>query len=103
MWHAFTGRYDSGGAAAVCVPLLCRESDIESSRRIKTEFLVQLDGAGTKASDLVLVVGRCWEEGYRGDCWRERPTLAICVDGVPPCQVLPIDRRSWTKPRDGGS
>ena len=35
----------------------CSESDMESSRRIKTEFLVQLDGAGTKSTDLVLVIG----------------------------------------------
>jgi len=31
--------------------------DNEASRRIKTEFLVQLDGAGTKSDDIVLVVG----------------------------------------------
>lgn len=45
---------------AVCSPhvwWLCRDNDNESSRRIKTEFLVQLDGAGTKSSDQVLVVG----------------------------------------------
>ncbi|KAF1329550.1 Fidgetin-like protein, partial [Globisporangium splendens] len=29
----------------------------EASRRMKTEFLVQLDGAGTKAKDVILVVG----------------------------------------------
>ncbi|GLD95994.1 hypothetical protein PINS_up004672 [Pythium insidiosum] len=29
----------------------------EASRRMKTEFLVQLDGAGTKADDVILVVG----------------------------------------------
>ncbi|OQR83611.1 fidgetin-like protein [Achlya hypogyna] len=29
----------------------------EASRRMKTEFLVQLDGAGTKSKDIILVVG----------------------------------------------
>lgn len=29
----------------------------EASRRMKTEFLVQLDGAGTKAKDVILVIG----------------------------------------------
>ncbi|TYZ64129.1 hypothetical protein PybrP1_001653, partial [[Pythium] brassicae (nom. inval.)] len=38
----------------------CRYSsseENEASRRMKTEFLVQLDGAGTKAKDVILVVG----------------------------------------------
>jgi SpoVK/Ycf46/Vps4 family AAA+-type ATPase len=33
------------------------DGDNESSRRIKTEFLVQLDGAATKKEDVVIVVG----------------------------------------------
>lgn len=33
------------------------ESEHESSRRIKTEFLVQLDGAGTKNDERILVIG----------------------------------------------
>lgn len=33
------------------------EADQEGSRRIKTEFLVQMDGAGTSREDRVLVVG----------------------------------------------
>ena len=39
--------------------LLCQrsENDQEASRRIKTEFLVQLDGAGTAAEDRILLVG----------------------------------------------
>ena len=39
--------------------LLTQRSDTEheSSRRIKTEFLVQLDGATTSSDDRILVVG----------------------------------------------
>ncbi|XP_059167136.1 fidgetin-like protein 1 isoform X2 [Physella acuta] len=33
------------------------DSEHESSRRIKTEFLVQLDGAATQAEDRILVIG----------------------------------------------
>lgn len=39
--------------------MLCSRSDSEqeSSRRIKTEFLVQMDGAGTSKDDRILVIG----------------------------------------------
>ena len=33
------------------------ENENESSRRIKTEFLVQLDGAGTNIDDRILIIG----------------------------------------------
>ena len=33
------------------------ENENEASRRIKTEFLVQLDGAGTNAEDRILIIG----------------------------------------------
>lgn len=36
---------------------LLSSEENEASRRMKTEFLVQLDGAGTKANDVILVVG----------------------------------------------
>lgn len=35
------------------------ENDIEASRRIKTEFLVQMDGAGNDPEERILVVGKC--------------------------------------------
>ncbi len=34
-----------------------QENENESSRRLKTEFLVQLDGAGTNQSDAILIIG----------------------------------------------
>jgi SpoVK/Ycf46/Vps4 family AAA+-type ATPase len=39
--------------------LLCQrsESDQDSTRRVKTEFLVQLDGAATDPSDRLLMIG----------------------------------------------
>ena len=39
--------------------MLCArsENDVESSRRIKTEFLVQMDGAGVQQEDRFLVIG----------------------------------------------
>lgn len=39
--------------------ILCKrtENENESSRRLKTEFLVQLDGAGTNEDDAILIIG----------------------------------------------
>jgi SpoVK/Ycf46/Vps4 family AAA+-type ATPase len=39
--------------------ILCKrsENENESSRRLKTEFLVQLDGAGTNQNDAILIIG----------------------------------------------
>lgn len=34
-----------------------QENENESSRRLKTEFLVQLDGAGTNINDAILIIG----------------------------------------------
>ena len=31
--------------------------DMEGSRRVKTEFLVQMDGAGSRKEDVVIVIG----------------------------------------------
>ena len=32
--------------------------DDDANRRVKTEFLVQLDGAGTEENDMVFVIGK---------------------------------------------
>jgi fidgetin-like protein 1 len=39
--------------------LLTQRSDgeVEASRRIKTEFLVQFDGCGTSSEDRILMIG----------------------------------------------
>ena len=34
-----------------------KESEHEASRRLKTEFMVQVDGAATTASDRILIIG----------------------------------------------
>ena len=34
-----------------------REGEQEASRRIKTEFMIQMDGAGTSSGDRILVIG----------------------------------------------
>ena len=41
----------------LCLEFSRSDSDHESSRRIKTEFLVQLDGANSQGEERVLVVG----------------------------------------------
>lgn len=48
----------------VLMLLHCSSEENEASRRMKTEFLVQLDGAGTKAKDVILVVGASIERGF---------------------------------------
>jgi hypothetical protein len=46
------------GPCAVAFRLSARkDNEHEASRRLKTEFLVQLDGAGTDAEDRILVMG----------------------------------------------
>lgn len=37
------------------------DNDVEASRRIKTEFLVQMDGAGNDPEERILVVGELFK------------------------------------------
>jgi SpoVK/Ycf46/Vps4 family AAA+-type ATPase len=54
--------------------LLSQRSDgeVESSRRIKTEFLVQWDGAGTSADDRILLIGATNRPGELDEAARRR-------------------------------
>ena len=45
----------------------------EASRRIKTEFLVQLDGATTKQEEMVLVIGATNRPQELDEAARRRP------------------------------
>lgn len=69
---------------------------------MKTEFLVQLDGAGTKAKDVILVVGV-----YRyamHDLRMPDSTLYVLTELLSAChKVLRTDRKSWMKQRGDDS
>lgn len=55
------------------------EGEQESSRRVKTEFLIQLDGAGTKASDFILIIGATNRPQELDEAARRRFTRRIYV------------------------
>ena len=66
------------------------DSDHESSRKIKTEFLVQLDGANTVVgSDVVTPVFTSTSRGRRGCWWWELPTGLRIWTTLPGEGVLP--------------
>lgn len=79
------------------------DGDNESSRRIKTEFLVQLDGAKTSSKAQVLVVGTYAQRHAQAVCSEPPRAIRDAVRVVVLLQVLPIDRRSLMKPRAGDS
>ncbi|CAK8684988.1 unnamed protein product [Clavelina lepadiformis] len=100
--------------------LLCQRSDSEheSSRRIKTEFFVQLDGATTSAEDRILVVGATNRPHEIDEAARRRLVKRLYIplpdDGAreqiitklmeqQPCQMLKSDILSVVKRTDGYS
>ena len=61
--------------------LLCArsENDVESSRRIKTEFLVQMDGAGVLQEDRFLVIGATNRPQELDDAVRRRMVKRLYI------------------------
>jgi len=55
------------------------ENENESSRRIKTEFLVQLDGAKTSADTRILVIGATNRPQELDEAARRRFVKRLCV------------------------
>jgi SpoVK/Ycf46/Vps4 family AAA+-type ATPase len=55
------------------------EHDAESSRRIKTEFLVQMDGAATNREDRVLVIGASNRPQELDQAWRRRMARRLYI------------------------
>jgi len=55
------------------------ENDAESSRRIKTEFLVQMDGAATNRDDRVLVIGASNRPQELDQAWRRRMARRLYI------------------------
>lgn len=55
------------------------EHDAESSRRIKTEFLIQMDGAATNREDRVLVIGASNRPQELDQAWRRRMARRLYI------------------------
>jgi SpoVK/Ycf46/Vps4 family AAA+-type ATPase len=54
------------------------DGEFEASRRIKTEFLICLDGAGTSAKDRILIVGTL-SGLVRDVCWYQFNSLDVNI------------------------
>jgi SpoVK/Ycf46/Vps4 family AAA+-type ATPase len=63
----------------LCFLTFVRFLEFEGSRRLKTEFLVQLDGAGTSSEDRVLLVGATNRPQEIDEAARRRMVKRMCL------------------------
>lgn len=75
------------------------DGEHEASRRLKTEFLVQLDGAGTRSTDFVLVIGATNRPQELDEAARRRFTRRIYVSlPDPPTRLQMLDKLLLREP-----